>query len=160
MSDQNPAAPLHQAYQEFTRLIDSLSNEEFLSAMNGWAPRDVVAHLIGWNSLMIDSSLSILAGNPPSYYDDAPNDYGHINARFTAEYASRSKPELLAALQSSMAKLEKFIYALPAEELTANHGVLHYSGGPGTITKIINSLEDDYRYHAGQIEEWLNKKSG
>ena len=157
MSNQNATISLIHAYQDFTKLIDSLSDEQFLSPMNGWAPRDVVAHLIGWNSLMIESSLSILAGNPPSYYNDAPNDYRNINSSFTAKHSSRSKQELIAELQVSVEKLEKFICALPIEELTADHGVMHYSGVPATITKIIHSLAGDYHYHTRQIEEWLTK---
>lgn len=157
MSNQNAILPLTHAYQHFTKLIDVLSNQQFLSFLDGWMPRDVVAHLIGWNGLMIEAALSILAGNPPSYYDDAPNDYSNINASFTAKHSSQSKQELLAELQYSMEKFEKFIYSLPIEELTANHGVMHYSGDPATIAKIIDSLAGDYEYHTRQIEEWLNK---
>jgi len=159
MSDQDPAPPLHQAYQALVKLIESLSNEQFLARMNGWAPRDVVAHLIGWNSLMIESSLSILAGNQPSYYDDAPNDYSNINARFTEEHASQSKEELLAELRSSAEKLEKFIDSLSIEERTANHGLMHHSGEPATIADIVDSLAEDYVSHTHEIEEWLHKKS-
>jgi hypothetical protein len=158
MSNQNAILPLTHAYQHFTKLIDVLSNEQFLSLLNGWTPRDVVAHLIGWNGLMIESALSILAGNLPSYYDDAPNDYSNINASFTAKYSSQSKQELLAELQSSMENFEQFICALPIEELKANHGVMHHSGSPATITKIIDSLAGDYQYHTHQIEEWLNQR--
>jgi hypothetical protein len=149
--------PLTQAYQHFSKLTDSLSKEQFLSPMNGWTPRDVVAHLIGWNSLMIEASLSILTGNPPSYYDDAANDYSNINASFTAKHSSQSKQELLAELQSSMENLEKFLDSLPSEELTADHGVMHHRGDPATIAKIIDSLAADYQDHSRQIEKWLNK---
>lgn len=156
MTSQNVTLSLKPAYQDFTKLILSLSNEQFLSSMNGWTPRDVVAHLIGWNSLMIESSLSILAGKSPSYYDDVQNNYSNINSGFTAKHSSQSKQELLAEIQSSMEKLEAFIYRLPAKELAANHGVVHYSGSPATVTKIINSLAGDYQYHTHQIIEWLN----
>ena len=156
MSKQNATFELTHACQGFSKLIDSLSNEQFLSPMNGWAPRDVVAHLIGWNNLMIEAVLSILAGNPPSYYDDAPNDYSNINASFTAKHSSQSKQELLAELQSSMEKLAKFIDSLPIEELTADHGVVHHSGDPATIAEVIDSLAGDYEDHSRQIEEWLN----
>jgi hypothetical protein len=158
MPNQIATLRLSHAYHRFTRLIDSLSDSQFLSPMEGWAPRDVVAHLIGWNSLMIESSLSIIAGKPPSYYDDAPNDFSNINSSFTAKYSSSSKQELLAELQSSMEKLKKFIYALPIEELMANYGIMHYSGVPATITKIIHSLAGDYQYHTRQIEEWLTNQ--
>ena len=158
MTSQNVTFSLNHAYQEFKKLILSLSNEQFLSSMNAWTPRDVVAHLIGWNGLMIESALSILAGKPPSYYDDARNDYSNINSGFTAQYSSQSKQELLAELQSSMEKLEAFIHSLPTEELVADHGVVHYSGSPATVTRIINSLTGDYQYHTHQIIESLNKK--
>jgi hypothetical protein len=157
MPSQNVTLSLKHAYQDFTTLILSLSDEQFLSSMNSWSPRDVVAHLIGWNSLMIESSLSILAGKSPSYYDDVRNDYSNINSGFTAKHSSQSKQELLAELQSSMENFEAFIYTLPAKELAADHGVAHYSGSPATVTKIINSLSGDYQHHTHQIIEWLNQ---
>jgi hypothetical protein len=159
MSEQKTTLQLTHAYQHFSKLIDSLSSEQFLSPMNGWAPRDVVAHLIGWNDLMIESSLSILAGNPPSYLDDAPNDYSNINASFTTKHSSRSKQELLAELRSSLESLMKFIDGLPIEELTANHGVVDDSGDPATIAEIIASLADDYQDHSREIEDWLDQRS-
>jgi hypothetical protein len=137
-------------------VIHSLPEESFLSSMNGWEPRDVVAHLIGWNGLMIEASSSILTGQPPSYYEDAPNDYSNINAGFTAKFSSRSKQELLAELKSSLEGLEAYVLALPAGELTADHGVSHYRGGPATVSKILESLAGDYRYHTNEIREWLN----
>jgi hypothetical protein len=158
MTSQDVISSLKGAYQEFTKLILSLSNEQFLSSMNGWTPRDVVAHLIGWNGLMIESSRSILSGKSPAYYDDARNDYSNINSGFTAQYSSQSKQELLAQLQSSMEKLEAYIHSLPAEELSADHGVVHHSGSLATVTRIINSLTGDYQDHTHQIKEWLNKQ--
>lgn len=158
MSNQNATLSLNHSYRDFANLILSLSDEQFLSPMNGWTPRDVVAHLIGWNGLMVEFSLSILAGKPPFYYDDAPNDYSHINAIFTAKHSSQSKQELLAELNSSMENFETFVSSLPAEELTADHGVVHYGGSPATVTRIINSLAGDYQYHTRQIMEWLNRR--
>ena len=157
MTSQSVTSSLKNAYQDFTKLILSLSDEQFLSSMNGWTPRDVVAHLIGWNSLMIDSSRSILAGKPPSYYDDSKNDYSNINSGFTKKFSSRSKQELLAELKSSMENFEAFIFSLSPKELEADHGVVHYSGVPATISKIINSLASDYQYHTNQILEWLKQ---
>jgi hypothetical protein len=155
MSNQEITLPLRHAYQDFAELILSLPDEQFLAPMNGWSPRDVVAHLVGWNSFMIEASSSILAGQSPSYYADAPNDYSHINAGFTAKYSSRSQQELLAELKSSLEGLEAYILGLPAGELVADHGVRHYRGDPATVSKILESLAGDYRYHTNQISEWL-----
>jgi hypothetical protein len=154
MTNQDVILPLKSAYQDFSSLIASLSDEQFLFPMDGWSPRDVVAHLIGWNSLMIESSLSILAGKAPSYYDDASNDYSNINSDFVQKHSSRSKSELLAELETSMQKFEVFISSLPVEELTADHGVLHYGGSPASVTRIINSLAGDYKHHTNQIAGW------
>jgi hypothetical protein len=160
MTNQDVTLSLKHAYQDFTNLLLSLSDEQFLSPMDDWSPRDVVAHLVGWNSLMTESCLSILAGKSPSYYDDAPNDYSNINSGFTRKHASRSKQELLSELESSMQKFEAFISSLPAGELTADHGVLHYSGSPASVIRIINSLAGDYKHHTHQIMEWLNRQLG
>lgn len=156
MPDQNLMLSLEQAYQNFTELILSLSDEQFLSSMDGWAPRDVVAHLVGWNNFMIEASLTVLDGQTPSYYEDAPNDFSTINARFTAKYASQSRQELLAQLKASLEKLETFLSTLSEEEQVADYGAVHYRGGPATVVRIINSLKDDYVHHTQQIQDWLN----
>jgi hypothetical protein len=159
MTSQEVFSPLQDAYQGFVAIILSLSDDQFLCplAKDEWAPRDVVAHLVGWNDLMIEASRSILAGNSPAYYADSPNDYRNINAGFTLKYSSRSRQELLADLRASLARFEAFVFALAQDDLTAHHGVRHYSGDPATVTRIIASLAGDYRTHIAQIREWLKK---
>jgi hypothetical protein len=157
-SQRNEPPSLREAYQDFAELILSLSEEQFLSPMNGWAPRDAVAHLIGWNGLMIEGPLSIPEGRVPSYYDDSKNDYCNINAGFTVKFSSPSKPELLAELKSSMEKFDPFISTPSDEELTADHGVIHHNGVPATIKKVINSFAGDYQYHAHRFSEWLREQ--
>jgi hypothetical protein len=106
---------------------------------------------------MVEASRSILAGKPPAYYEDAANDYSNINAGFTTKFSSRSKEELLAQLMVSMEGFEAFIQTLPAEELSLDHGVRHYTGYPATVNKIIGSLAGDYQNHTEQILEWMAK---
>lgn len=123
--------------------------------MNGWSPRDVLAHLIDWNRQMIEASATILQGETPAYYADAPNDYRNINAGFVTRHVSRSKTELLEELRSSMEDFERYIRSLNQSELTASHGVMHYSGRPATVAGIIASLTGDYQEHLRQINAWL-----
>lgn len=156
MSNQDVILPLKKSFNEFAEIILLLSDEKFTSPMHGWSPKGVASHLVGWNGLMIEASLSILAGKPPAYYDDAKNNYSNINAGFVAKYSSCSKEELLAELRSSMESLESFILALPQEELIASHNVQHYNGSPATVNKIITSLNGDYQYHAREITDWLS----
>jgi len=157
MANQKLVALLASAQQEFTRGVAALSDEKFLSDMNGWTPRDVVAHLIGWNSLMIEASESLLAGIPPTYYADAPNDYSNINAGFVAEHASPERSKLLADLETTVQELMKFISDLPAEELNAYHGVIR-NGKPATVFHVVHSLIGDYRHHSTELSEWLMSK--
>jgi hypothetical protein len=144
-------ASLRSAYDDFVACIRAVPEAEFLIPMNGWAPRDVVAHLIGWNHLMIQSSRSILAGEAPAYYADAPNDYRNINGAFVEVYSSRSKEELLRQLDSTMKDLELYLAGLPRYDLLADRDVRHYSGEPATVTRIIASLAGDYELHTRQV---------
>jgi hypothetical protein len=155
MQNQDILLPLQNAYQPFRDLILSLSESDFLSPMDDWSPRDVVAHLVGWNWQMIEASTSIMAGETPAYYADAPNDYKNINAAYVERYASRSRTELVGVLESSMQDFASFVMALPPHELDADHGVLHYRGHPATVAGIINSLKGDYEHHTRQVGEWL-----
>ena len=157
MINQNILHSFNVSYRGFRDSIQSLSNEQFLSKVNDRTARGIVAHLIGWNRLMIESSEFILAGKTPTYFADAPNDYCHINAEFMARYSSQSKQELLATLDSTKEKLEAFISTLSADDLIADYGVKHYSGEPATVTRIIKSLAGDYEYHMREISEWFGK---
>lgn len=158
MASQDATRLLRQAYQEFVDLVCALPEALFLTSMDGWSPRDVVAHLIGWNGHMIEASASILAGQPPAYYADAPNDFSNINAIFVTTHSSQVKSDLLCDLESSMDGFEAFIATLDPDELQANHGASHYSGRSATITGIIESITRDYQSHAGQIREWLRTR--
>jgi hypothetical protein len=158
MLNQDVIFPLKNSFNEFTEIIELLSDEQFVSPMHGWSPKGVASHLAGWNNFMIEAALSILAGKTPVYYDDAPNNYSSINAGFMAKYSSYSKGELLAELKSSMERLETFVLGLPREELTASHSVRHYNGSPATVNKIIESLTSDYQDHTHEIKEWLSEK--
>jgi len=40
---------LGQAVSKFKTCIQDLPKSKFLQPINGWAPRDVLTHLIGWN---------------------------------------------------------------------------------------------------------------
>jgi len=155
MDSQNALSAYELAYKIFCDCIISLPEALFLSPMNGWSPRDVVAHLIGWNWLMIEASAAILRGETPAYYADAPSDYRNINAGFVSQYASRSKTELLEELRSSMEEFEGYVQTLDQGKLTDSRGVIHYSGRPATVERIINALAGDYQGHLNEINAWL-----
>jgi hypothetical protein len=158
MEHPNRMPSLRTAYDDFVASVLSIPEARFLASMDGWAPRDVVAHLIGWNRFMIQACASIRLGEPPAYYADAPNDYRNINAALVEHYASRSRLQLLAELAESMAGLEAYLAGLPASELASDWGVTHYTGEPASVGRIVRSLAGDYEHHTRQINAWLTTK--
>jgi hypothetical protein len=155
MQSVNHIVPLKQAYEDFRQCILSVPDDLFLSPLNGWSPREVMAHLIGWNDYMITASRAIILGETPSYYADFPNDYKNINAEFVARYASQDKAVLLDELALSFKRFTKYVESLEPGDVGADHGVLHYRGGPATVACIIQSLAGDYEHHRQEIELWL-----
>ena len=158
MHGEHPLSELKGAYLTFCSCVLSVPETLFLTSMNGWSPRDVVAHLIGWNRQMVAASQQVLRGETPQYYADAPYDYQHINAGFVARFASQSKAELLSELNASLQAFEQYIFSLDENELSASHGVVHYCGRQATLAGIIASLTGDYQHHQEQISEWLHSQ--
>lgn len=114
---------LKGAYEDFRDCILSIPEDLYLSLIDRWSPRDIVAHLVGWNRNMIEACDAILRGEAPSYYVDAPSDYKNINAAFVARYSSQNKTELLNDLASSIEELQRYVGRLDQTELDADHGV-------------------------------------
>lgn len=158
MREADPLASLRVSEQNLVACVRSMPETFFLSRRNGWGPRDIVAHLVGWNRLMIQASRSILAGEPPAYYADSSNDYRNINAAFVQYHSSRSRSDLLEELRRSLAEFVAFIQSLPVAELQKSRGVTHYSGEPATIAKIIRSLAADYQTHADEMSQWVGRQ--
>ena len=159
METENLLPALQSAYDDFCKCIISLPDSLLLSDMNGWTPRDVMAHLIGWSKHMIEASSAILHGQTPAYYADAPNDYRNINSQMVVTFSSRSKEELLAEIESSMQTFRQFIASLQPDELVDSHGVLHHSGRPATVAGIIESLIQDFQQHTLEIQNWRENLS-
>jgi len=139
--------------EDFARCVASLDKRLFLKKLNRWSPRDILAHLIGWNRYMIAGSKQIMKGELPFYDIDPGKNYSKVNAVLVRRYASRDKQELLDELRASVQELKQFLQSLDAGEWCRDYGVRHQ----GAIITIQNSVDDliaDYAYHIEQINEW------
>ena len=159
MDSLNRLTSFEHAVEEFSDCIMQVPDGLFLSPTNGWTPRDVIAHLIAWNAEMLKVCMGIQRGETPAYYTDAPNDYSNWNARFVAEHDSHDKTTLLYELDDTKNELLYYLRSLAPEEWDADHGVIHYRGGPATISRTIESLAGDYRHHTKEILEWLDHQA-
>jgi uncharacterized protein YukE len=142
---------LHQAVETFAVAVGSLAQERFLSPLGNWSPRDMVAHLVGWNGLVVTGSRQILRGQLPSYDVDPGRDWAKVNAVLIREHPSRDCDELLGELRRSAAELERFLTSLGEAEWSRDSGVRHHDEVV-TIEGTVDELLADYDHHRRQIE--------
>ena len=50
--------------------VEKLSGDAFLGALGNWTPRDIVAHLVGWNRYTAQGAKQLLEGELPFYEND------------------------------------------------------------------------------------------
>src|SRR2546429_1162047 len=146
-------ARLMEAIERFVQAVESLPDEPFLREVDGRSPRDVVAHLIGWNRYTIEGEEELKRGELPSYLVDPGEDFSKANAESMRRYASRDKGELLGQLRASTQELDRFLRALSPAEWDDNHGVT-WRGRPVTTGWLVRALVHDYNEHRREIENW------
>src|SRR5574340_200084 len=142
---------LDLAYANFVSLVSSLTPEKFLQQGSGWAPRDVVAHLIGWNRNIRMGCDDIRAGRPPFYHEDAANDYRKFNAEFTTLHNSTDRNVLLTELDDASRALREYFLATSEQDWARDFGAQHYRGGPATIDRCAESITREYVGHGKEI---------
>jgi hypothetical protein len=153
MTIETQISQLGASVEDFARCVASLNEELFLKNINRWSPRDIVAHLIGWNRYVIEGSKQIKRRELPVYDVDPGENYSKVNAVLVREYSSRDKKELLDELQASAQELKQFLRSLNPSEWDHDYGVRH-QGSTITIQNTVDELIGDYAHHREQIEEW------
>jgi hypothetical protein len=153
MDLQEQINELKRAESEFSVCILELSDSEFIKKMDEWTPRDILAHLVGWNRLTISGCQQIKMGELPAYFDDSPNDYSNVNAEAIETYILLNRGLLLEELQNSTLALQNYLQFLDPGDWRNDFGVRH-EGHIITIENSVQALIDDYDDHHQRIEEW------
>jgi len=143
-----------QSIEDFVHCVASLNEELYLKRFNHWSPRDVVAHLIGWNRYIIEGGNQIRRGELPFYDIDPGEDYCKVNDVLILEYSSTDRQKMLDELQVSAQELKRFIQSLDPSDWSRDYGVRH-KGAVITIQNTIDELIEDYDIHTERIKEWL-----
>jgi hypothetical protein len=151
---ENQIASFQGNVSAFERCIRSLQKDQFLKKLKRWSPRDIVAHLIGWNRSLIQGSNQIRKGELPFYDIDPGENYSKINDAFVKQYSSESRGELLDEMHTSAEKLADFLRTLSPDEWDRDYGVRHKEAVV-TIRNSMDELIEDYAHHRKQIEDWL-----
>lgn len=156
MNDNRHMRELEQAVEAFRACIWALPEELFLKPIVGWSPRDVVAHLIGWNRYTIGGCRQILSGRKPFYFEDAHNDYSNVNADSVQRYSSTSRPNLMTEFGRSSEELRLYLLSLDLSEWETDHGIRHGRWAI-TVRNTIGALRSDYDAHRQEIEQWASR---
>jgi len=144
---------LREGVRNLRTAVEALTPDAFLSELGNWSPRDIVAHLIGWNRYVVRGSKQLLKGELPFYDVDPGEDYSSVNARLVAEYSSESRGELLTELEQSATELASFLRSLSPHDWRRDSGVTH-QGEALTVGDTVADLVGDYFHHSEQIHEW------
>lgn len=139
------------AFDHFVQTVESLSARQFLTSLGDWTPRDVIAHLVGWNRNVLVGCQQIQSGLQPFYHVDGPNDYRALNAEIIARFNSTDRPALVRELTKGKDLLVSYLGGVDDHEWDKDFGVKHYRGGIATIGRALQTLTADYVNHAAEI---------
>lgn len=145
-------ADLEAAYGLFVACIQGLSPEGFLASLGDWAPRDIVAHFIGWNRITLVGCGEIREGVLPFYFYDGTNDYRKVNATFFRRFSTSDREALLRDTAATMDALVAYLKTVGEAEWKQDTGIVHYRDGAATVARCVDSLIRDYRNHREEIE--------
>jgi len=102
----------------FAELWEGLDEAQFLepNVEEGWSLKDIIAHVVSWESWMCANLETAVSGNPaPVPQND--NDVDGMNAEFTIENNTKSVAQVLAEFAGNEARVEAAITAVPEEAL-------------------------------------------
>ena len=144
-------AALESYLECFATCVRTLDSLDYLRPVGGrWTPRDIVAHLIGWNRAVIVGSGQLRVGELPFYDVDPGPDYSKVNAAFLREYPTTDREQLLSELEESAKELGNYLQGLDPDDWERDFGVRH-GAERLTIRGAADELIADYEHHRRQI---------
>ena len=162
MTVENQIDQLERCVRAFAASVSALDERLFLRKVNGWTPRDIVAHLIGWNHHIVRGAKQILCGELPFYDVDPGPNYSKVNAALVREYGDTDSSVLLERLGESAGELIAFLRTLAPGYWDRDFGVRHKgenltvdgtADDVVTVKSTVDELIADYDYHRGQLDE-------
>jgi hypothetical protein len=162
MTVEDQIDQLEHCVEAFAASVAALDEGLFLRKVNGWTPRDIVAHLIGWNRYIILGAKQILRGELPFYDVDPGPNYSKINAALVRECGDTDRSVLLERLAESAGELKAFLRAMAPEEWARDCGVQHAgedltvestADNLVTVKSTVDDLVADYDHHRAQLED-------
>ncbi len=162
MTVEKQVGRFEYSVKAFAASAAALDEGLFLSEVNCWTPREIVAHLVGWNRHIVRGAKQVLCGELPFYDVEPGPNYSDVNAAIVREYADTDCAVLLERLSETAGELTAFLRAMEPGEWDRDFGVRHKGEGlsveftAGEVVTVKSTVDDliaDYDYHRGQLEE-------
>jgi hypothetical protein len=140
------AGELEAAHQYFMEIAAQLAPalREKKGVCGEWSPKEVIAHLVGWDTEAVYFLGLYTNGLGDTY--DYTFDIDEFNANSVKTRESLSWDEVIHELAHAHAELQQVIKDLQAKNLES-------VGGFG---KSLTGRKEDYMFHAGQLAVWLS----
>ena len=134
---------LSSAYASFLAVVNQLDvdNRRQPGVCGDWSPKDIIAHLIGW-----DTALQAFISAPDQFDPNPLYDVDAFNANAVAERKQLSWDETIIDLHSSFANLQQAIGTVSAEMVIYDR-----------VAAWLKGRTSDYALHQQQIEVWLRR---
>lgn len=119
-----------------------------------WSVRDLLAHLIGWDSANLRAMHDILADQLPHFYAHHDRDWRTFNALLIRDHKHGDLPDLIDHAGESHHCLLAFLRAVPADEFDRDRGI-RFKGWKVSIARLLQAEASDERTHAAQLRAFL-----
>ncbi len=162
MTCEDQIDQLEHCVEAFAASVAALDERLFLRNVNGWTPRDIVAHLIGWNRHIVRGAKQILCRELPFYDVDPGPNYSKVNAALVRECGNTDRSVLLERLAESAGELIAFLRAIAPGDWDRDFGLRHKgekltvkstADDLVTVKGTVDDLVADYDHHRGQLDE-------
>lgn len=144
---ENLLAAHHYFLEVAAKLDDSLRDKS--GVCGAWSPREVVAHLVGWDAEAVRGFGLAASGQVETFVSVANDAIHDFNAESVASRRELSWEEVIEALKSAQQDLQGLIKDVDAQGYDA-------AGGFGMW---LVGRRDDYVLHTGQLLKWLEEGS-
>ena len=118
-----------------------------------WDPKDLLAHLVGWDEANLEAVRDILDGQLPAIYKYPDADWQAFNEELVARHRRDDLAELFVDAARSHLALIDFLRGLPPEEFERDRG-LRDGRFPVTLAGLLEVEAREERVHARQVREF------
>ncbi len=153
------AAQFEAAQEGFTRLVESLTDEQWrltgknypkrINDEDEGRPVGVIAHHVATTGNWIMNRIQVMLERRPL----PPVDIREMNAKHAAEHRQPTREEVLAILRKSGPRISAAVQAIPDTELDE---IRNTPAGPVTIAQRLAMLTRHISLHQGSIEATIH----